>query len=397
MKNRIQIALTSTLLSVIGHIYLTLHFYPLKFGFAGGQSLCNINAKFDCDAVSASAYSTFLNVPLSIWGAVTNGILFLLILITWLEWTDNPERMRRTTLALSGFSLLASVVMGSISLIFMHNYCLFCIGLYVLSAFTFFSFRGTLREPFWSKFKSDLPKLFQESQGLVVFVAAIPVLAFLMHMFFMQNMGDSKVTEVVEDSIREWQASPQNDFVAKPSMTLGPNREQAALTLVEFADFRCSHCKAASYTLGAFVKSHPDVRLEFYAFPLDGECNEKIQGANGISCRLAGAAYCAETLGKGWDALHILFADQENILKISTATELDGVLAKHFNQLGVNWEAITRCLQDESTKDAIRTQAKQGNLVNVRGTPTIFANGRLLPRANMLPVLSAARTRALTK
>ena len=82
MKRRIQIALMGTLLSVLAHLYLTLHYYPLKFGFAAGQSICNLNAKFDCDAVSTSVYSAFLGIPLSVWGAAFNAVLFMLILLS---------------------------------------------------------------------------------------------------------------------------------------------------------------------------------------------------------------------------------------------------------------------------------------------------------------------------
>ena len=52
-------------------------------------------------------------------------------------------------------------------------------------------------------------------------------------------------------------------------------------------------------------------------------------------------------------------------------------------------------MADPMSLDAIRSQAKQGGLVNVQGTPTIFANGKLLTRGNMVPVLQAARLSAL--
>jgi hypothetical protein len=44
--------------------------------------------------------------------------------------------------------------------------------------------------------------------------------------------------------------------------------------------------------------------------------------------------------------------------------------------------------------DAIKAQAKQGGLVNVQGTPTLFADGRMLSRGNILPVLQAVHDRA---
>src|SRR5437868_1769535 len=49
MKTRIQLALMGALISIALHLYLTMHYYPVKFGFAAGQSICNLNAKFNCD------------------------------------------------------------------------------------------------------------------------------------------------------------------------------------------------------------------------------------------------------------------------------------------------------------------------------------------------------------
>ncbi|MGE0526091.1 MAG: vitamin K epoxide reductase family protein [Bdellovibrionales bacterium] len=395
MKTRTQLALASTFFAVLGHLYLTLHYYPLKFGFAAGQSLCNINAKFDCDAVAASAYSALLGIPLSVWGLVTNAVLFVMVLLSWLEWTENPERLRRWTLALAGVSAGASVVMALISFALMQNYCLFCIGLYALSFLTFAALLGVPREPFWMHFRRDPPMLLKESRGILFFLAVIPVGSYLVHQMFMQNLGDAQVARMIQESVADWQNSPKNEFVAKPTLATGAGTENAALTITEFADFRCGHCKHASYTLEAFVKSHPDVRFEFYSFPLDGACNEGIQSANGISCRLAAAVFCAEKEGKGWEAHHVIFEKQEEINRMSSVSEIDTVLANSVSSLGLNWEALQSCMQEGATTDALRAQAKQGLLVNVRGTPTIFANGRLLTRGQVLPVLQNVRQKAL--
>lgn len=396
MKTRVQLALVGCLLSVGAHLYLALHYYPLKVGFASSQSLCNINAKLDCDAVSASAYAAFLGVPMAIWGAVANAVLFGLILMSWLEWSEHPERLRRWSLALAGMSVVASVVMAAISVLFMHNYCLFCIGLYVLSIVIFVAYRKVLREPFWANVKHDLPHLWAESRGVLVSLLSIPVLGFLLHQIFMQNLGIGEIGRIVTESIQEWEAAPKFDFVAKPTLAVGPTHDAAVMTLTEFADFRCGHCKRASYSIHAFIKAHPDVRLEFYSFPLDGSCNEKIETSNGISCRLAATVYCAEKEGKGWETHDALFTAQDEINRLSTVSEVDMVLSKQLPSLGINWESLQSCINDGATMEAVRAQAKQGSLVNVLGTPTLFANGKLINRV-LVPVLQQARERSLSR
>lgn len=391
MKNRVQTALVSAALSIIAHVYLTLHYYPLKFGFAAGQSLCNLSAKFDCDAVSASAYSSFLGIPMSLWGGATNGVIFVLILLGWLEWTENPERTRRWALALTGFSFLTSVTMGGISLFLLHNYCVVCMGLYVLSAVIFFAYAGVLKEPFWMHIRRDLPLLGTEARGNLIAIGAIPLIAYLGHQMFMQNLGDVEVTHMIRSAVAEWESAPKNVFVAKPSLTMGPSSDQATMVLTEFADFRCGHCKHASYSLDAFVKSHPDVRFEFYSFPLDGACNEKIESSSGISCLLAEAVYCAEKDGKGWALHHALYEAQDQINQTAAVPEASVLLSKIVSDAGLNWESVEHCTKDPGTVDAIKAQAKQGALVNVMGTPTLFADGKHLNRGQLVPVLESVR------
>jgi protein-disulfide isomerase/uncharacterized membrane protein len=392
MKKRIQLAVISTLLSIVAHAYLAVHYYPLKFGFASGSSICNLNAKFDCDAVSASTYSSAFGIPMAVWGAAFNAVLLILILVSWLEWTERPERMKRWAFGFSGVSVLTSLAMLLISLMMMHNYCIVCMGLYVLSFITFFALRGTVREPFWAGAKEDLATLWTDSRALALFMLAVPVAAFVIHKSFMSNLGDTEqLSLLVREAVADWASAPKQDFVAKPSLTMGPEAAQAKMTLTEFADFRCGHCKRASYSLHAFVKSHPDVRFEFYSFPLDGACNEKINSKSGISCRLAATVYCAEKegSGKGWIMHDFLYENQDTINQFASLPEVDMFLSKSIQPTGLNWESISRCADTGDTMDAIRAQAKQGALVNVLGTPTLFANGKALNRGQLVPVLQA--------
>jgi protein-disulfide isomerase/uncharacterized membrane protein len=397
MKARIQLAMMGCLISVAIQLYLTLHYYQLKFGFAAATSVCNISTKFNCDAVAASNFSSLFGLPISIWGAALNIVMFVMILWSWLEWSATPERLKRWTLLLCGLSVTGSIVMGVIAVTAMDSYCLMCLSLYVLSVLIFWAFRGAVTGPFWSEMTGDLPHLLAENKGILVAFVAVPLLAFLMHRSFIANNGIQEMDSVVTSTLEEWQQSPQQNFVAKPSLILGAAADKAALTLVEFADFRCSHCKHASYTLDAFVRSHSNVRFEFYSFPLDGACNEKYEkmdGSTGISCRLAAAALCAEKENKGWDVHHRLYEIQDQVNALNTVTELDNLLAQNLQDLGLNREQLQSCLIDPSTQDSIRAQAKQGVLVNVQGTPTIFANGRLLNGAQLLPVLQGALSRA---
>ncbi len=391
MKTLTKITLLGAAVSVILHLYLAFHYYPIRFG-SSGPSICSINATFDCDAVSASSFSAFLDVPLALWGAATNLVIFILALGQWWGWSDDPERLRRWTLVLIGLSAFASATMGVVSTQ-LHNYCLFCITLYVLSFIMLGCYARTLQAPFFGNLGSDLAGMWPRSKGVLIAFAAIPALAFLGHAGFKESFGIGDIDQKIEGFVADWQRAPQNDFVVPPAITMGPERSSARMTLSEFADFRCPHCRHAYPSLDHFAKSHPNVRLEFYNFPLDGKCNEALQGGggDGISCRLAVAVTCAAKQDdKGWDLHHAIYDAQDEVLNYRSMSDVDQKLTTLAGATGVNRDALFKCMDDQSAQDAVRMQAKQGAQVKIEGTPTIFANGKLLPAAQLIPVLEAA-------
>jgi protein-disulfide isomerase len=184
--------------------------------------------------------------------------------------------------------------------------------------------------------------------------------------------------------------APKQDF----DLSLGLSAPEQVnsnvkMTIVEFADFRCPHCKHAAPTLHAFLKSNSDVRLIFKPFPLDGTCNEAIKsGGDGVSCGLAAAVLCAEKIAKkGWSAHDYIFENQSEISQArSLEKNIDG-LAQH---LDLNKNEINNCIKDSATMDLIRKMAKEGEIAQIQGTPAVFVNGKLLGAGHLLPVLKAA-------
>lgn len=396
MKTLTKITLLSTSLAVIIFMYLAYHYYPVKFGFSSGPSVCSINATFDCDAVAASQYSAFLNVPLAIWGAAANLVIFVMVLLQWWGWSEHPERLRRWTFILISGTLLASVVMGLISLN-LHSYCLFCISSYVLSLISFLCYRATLHEPFFASLPDDFSSLFSESRWIVIAYAAVPVLAFLGHRIMMDSFGVTEIDKIVEASVIDWKTAPHIDLNVAPALAEGPARDKAKMVITEFADFRCHHCRNAYPSLDRFANSHPNVRLEFYNFPLDGECNESVPDKTGISCRLAYSVICAEKQGQGWSFHHALYQDQDAInaslgmgVGGSPVEQIDTEIKKLSGAMKLNTDQLFKCMSDPATADTVRMQAKQGAAAKIQGTPTIFVDGRELNRGQLIPVLEGA-------
>ena len=134
----------------------------------------------------------------------------------------------------------------------------------------------------------------------------------------------------------------------------------AAVTIVEWADFECPHCRHAAPVLEKAVENHPGkVRLVYKFYPLQAH-------VHGESA--ARAAVAAMKQGKFWEMHHALFEHQE-------AMEPRDI-EKYAKDIGVDFAKWKADWESEATADRVNRDRKQGDAVKVSGTPTVYVNGR---------------------
>lgn len=309
-------ALISGLISVGLHLYLTLQHFQLKLGLSAGQSLCNINATFNCDAVAISPYSMFLGLPIATWGAVTNLVFICFLLAGHFSLTKNPARLRRLTVIFCLFISSVSIVMGLISSVILKTYCLYCMAAYLLSFGSFFFCYKAWGLTFSKSILEDFFSLFTSEKWILGFLLFIPLASFLTNAVIVDSYGLSKIKVIVAESRDNWMTAPTNQFDETNGLVFQKGNGSIKMTIVEFADFKCPHCRMAYPTLHAFAEGRDDVKLIYKAFPLDGVCNPDIsRKGDGSTCKLAFAVFCAEkTANKGWKLHHWFFDHQELFL-----------------------------------------------------------------------------------
>lgn len=382
------LALISTLIAVGVHIYLTVHYFELKLGLAAGKSLCNINQIFNCDTVSTSKYSAIFGIPMALFGAVTNFFLAITFLCSRLDWSQEPEKLGRYSFYLSAFVALTSVVMASISTAILGQVCLFCLAAYLLSAITVIGSFLSAEKVSISNFTEDALDIFQESKWFLILLVAIPSSAWLGKNIMIDSYGATGFEQMVTEQVQNWKTTAVKNFTDEGLVI---TKGSGQFVIVEFADFLCPHCKHAVPTLHAFTDSHPDVKLVFKPFPLDGKCNPDpmLQGrGDGVRCDLAAAVYCAEKLGqKGWQAHGFIFDNQENIYRVQNIEISLADIAKQFN---FEFNAFKTCVKSDEAFKWIQRVSQEGINGGVQGTPTIFVNGKLLNGGQMLPTLESA-------
>lgn len=383
-KKLVYVAFLSTLTSIGLHIYLSFKYYSLKFGIDSSNA-CNINEKFNCDLASTSQFADIFGVPVATLGALTNAGLLILLLNVFMTSTESRRALYYGYL-LSIFTLLVSVVMATLSLVFLNAYCPFCIAAYGLSLITFLCLHLTKDRE--HKLGTALPYLFTENKGTLYILAAIPLLGLFINWNINKRFSSDRLEMYITDSIQAWKSKEAVNFDLSRGLSKGP--DDAKFVIVEFADYLCPHCKHANGPIKTFVNTFNNTRIVFKPYPLDGTCNTSpgLQGAgDGIRCRLSFAAYCAEKLYKEGFRYHdYIFDNQEFFHGVSRNEDVDKKICDVDES---RCTQMKECMGSEDALNWVKTAAKEGEDAKITGTPTVFVNGKKLEGGQSFMVLKA--------
>lgn len=374
------LAFVSPTLATAVHAYLLKSHYDLKFTSASESALCDMSETLSCSAATASPWSEFLGVPIALWGALANlALLFLLLTYRFLpSESDEAQSSERTQLrALAALIAGASVVMGAYSLLALKSLCPFCAVNYILSFVTAFSvYRLTAGPARWVPTK-----------GFFALAISGLILGFMIHSQAKEAYVGKDFDRFIQAVQAEWKSNPTVPIENLNPLAMGASQAEAKMTIVEFADFRCIHCKNAVEPLKSFLKLRPDVRLEFYAWPLDGECNTVIPQKSGASCLLARLAWCAESeFKKGQMAHEELFRRFDQWKSLSA---IEAAVPELAEALAVDTGQFKACASSDAARAAVKGHADLGIRLDLKGTPALFVNGKALPGGAQREVLDA--------
>jgi protein-disulfide isomerase len=148
--------------------------------------------------------------------------------------------------------------------------------------------------------------------------------------------------------------------------------EHAPVTIVEYGDFECPHCKQAAGAMRLLLaRFDQKVRFAFRHFPLEG--------VHPHALRAAEAAECAGGQGKFWQ-MHDLLFEKQGQLEVRQ-------LFAHARTLGLDMARFTAEMDDEIYLQRVREHQRSGDASGVRATPAFFLNGALVDVSYGLHVL----------
>ena len=153
------------------------------------------------------------------------------------------------------------------------------------------------------------------------------------------------------------------DIPMEDSGRIGEGNE---IVITEFSDFQCPFCSRITKTEYEVFNMFPGkVKLEFRNFPLTFHKDAHLA---------AQAALAADAQGKFWEMHDKLFENQ----KALTRPDLD----KYAGELGLDVDKFKKALDEGTFKAAVDAQMKEGEAAGVRGTPSIYLNGRKFQAAD---------------
>ncbi len=148
----------------------------------------------------------------------------------------------------------------------------------------------------------------------------------------------------------------------------------AAVTVVEYADYQCPGCAFYSNSLSAaFEKDFiatGKVRLIFQDFPL-GMHNNAVHAA--VSARCAGE----QSMGAFWQYNTVLFTNQSQWKDFDTDTFKQQTIA-YAAQLGLESTAFAACIDLPESERTVRDFQKKSNALGLPGTPSFAVQGEIV-------------------
>jgi protein-disulfide isomerase len=140
----------------------------------------------------------------------------------------------------------------------------------------------------------------------------------------------------------------------------GKGSSEPLVTIVEWADFECPFCGVAQPMLNQVVQRHADkVRLVFKHYPLSMHPNAEAASR---------AAVAAGMQGKFWELHGVFFQNQEALDEPS--------LERFAKQAGLDVGQFNADRKSEAVADRVAADRKQADSLGLKGTPTIYINGR---------------------
>lgn len=350
-----------TLSGLFVSIYLSYSHY-MVYTDIGYKSFCAITKSINCDTVSQSRYSIFMDVPVPLWGVFGYGFIVFLVLVFYLQ-TRDKGRLWSLLILVSFIYSAYSTILAFISAYAIKSYCIMCMITYGINLFVlFFSWltrRRFCKKSLFTDCLDDIAFLMGQKRVFVSFISLFSIViaaAFLMPRYW-------------EIELKSETSHAHRGITEEGHPWIGSDDPE--LTITEFSDYQCFQCKKMHYYLRRIV-SEPEsrIRLIHRNFPMDHEYNFIVKSPLHVgSGKLALLSLYAAEKEKFWevnDALYALAGKTDQIdLKL---------LAGRFE---LNYIEMVNALNSQRIKNKLNYDLWEGMKKRITGTPSYVIDGNV--------------------
>ncbi|MEI9904297.1 MAG: DsbA family protein [Asticcacaulis sp.] len=149
------------------------------------------------------------------------------------------------------------------------------------------------------------------------------------------------------------------------------------IKVVEFLDYQCAYCRAATPQVKAFLAANPDVQLVVKEYPVVHPENSIALAALGIEAFKAGH----------YEAVHYGFLDHNFHPEISG--NIEGEVSDIVGKAGLDPAALKASMNDPAIKQQINRTIDLGGELGIDGTPTFVIGDTMVNGANMAGLQAA--------
>jgi protein-disulfide isomerase len=160
--------------------------------------------------------------------------------------------------------------------------------------------------------------------------------------------------------------------------------DDAGVKIVMWADYQETHTRTADRIISKWMAGRSDVQYTFRHFPFDQDCNPVVsRTAHEHACRASQAAEAAGQLGglEGYWKMHGWLMGHEEEFS-------EDALRQAATEMGFDADALftamdgakTAAAIEEDARAAKRTREARSSILYRGGIPTIYVNGKVIPR-----------------
>ncbi len=329
------------------------------------HSVCAISEGLNCETVALSPYSVFAGLPVSLWGLAGYLAMGTLALGAFGKRRPHPAWPWGLLLLLAGFSAFVSGILAFISATRIDSLCLFCMssytinaGLLVVAGIAWKRSHLRVRDLLALDAKAMVARPHLSILLVIVGLIVVVLLQTLVPRYW-KTPGWPSLSHLpsgIDESGNHWIGA-----------------RHPGLTIVEFSDYQCPHCRSTHKDIRVFLARNVQrVRLVHRHLPLDKACNPSlIRPFHTRACLFAEAAECAGLQGRFWDMNDAIYSSQET-------TKADNVDPMELAvRLGLNRPEIKQCIESHVTGRRVAKDVQDAIAMKLTGTPSFLVGEKL--------------------